>query len=50
MNECFVFGGTHPLFTAEKTNLVVLVCHLSFGDDVSGLVPLLASYSRAQYF
>lgn len=43
-NKCFVFGGTHPLFSA------VLVCHLSFGDDLFCLVPLLASHSRAQYF
>lgn len=32
----------------QKVNLVVLLCHLNFGDDV--LVSLLAPYSRAQYF
>lgn len=34
----------------QKSQLSCLVRHLSFGDDVFGLVPFLSSYSRAQYF
>lgn len=50
MDKCFVFDSTYPSFLQERRQLIVLMCHLSFGGDMFGLVALLAPYCKAQYF